>query len=88
VDFQWSYRSLSSRISLKVLQLCTVHNKENDEFKNKSALENGYSIIRICQEIVLNEKEDWENQLINIIKLIDKKVVLCKIGTVYKNIII
>jgi very-short-patch-repair endonuclease len=37
--------------------------QENDEFKNKSALENGYHMIRISQEIVLADKEDWENKL-------------------------
>ena len=39
------------------------YNKENDEFKNKLALENGYKMIRISQEIVLADKEDWENKL-------------------------
>jgi very-short-patch-repair endonuclease len=61
------------------------HNKQNDELKNKLALENGYKIIRICQEIVLYEKEDWENQLYNNInKLINSNIItINKIGSIY-----
>jgi len=40
-----------------------------DKFKMKSALENGYSLIRIKQDDVWNNKIDWENILINSIKL-------------------
>lgn len=58
------------------------HNKNNDDFKNKSALDNGYRMIRICQEIVLYEKENWENQLIN---AINSKEKLIKIGSVYNK---
>lgn len=37
-------------------------------------------MIRICQKIVLNNLEDWENQL----KLaIESKLKMIKIGTVY-----
>lgn len=36
-------------------------NNINDLLKNKLANENGYRMIRICQEIVLYDKEDWEN---------------------------
>jgi very-short-patch-repair endonuclease len=56
------------------------HNKKNDDFKNKSALSQGYRMIRICQEIVLADKEDWENELI---KAINTKEKLIKIGSVY-----
>lgn len=47
------------------------------------AIENNYSIIRISQEIVWND-ENWENQLINTINIIDKnKSEIYKIGKVY-----
>jgi very-short-patch-repair endonuclease len=36
---------------------------ENDLFKEKCANENGYSIIRILQEDVLNDTYDWFNEL-------------------------
>lgn len=54
--------------------------QENDEFKNKSALDNGYRMIRIFQEIVLFEKEDWGNQLN---EAINSKKNLIKIGKIY-----
>jgi very-short-patch-repair endonuclease len=56
--------------------------QENDELKNKLANENGYRIIRICQEIVWNETEDWENQLN---EAINKNNKIIKIGNVFKN---
>jgi len=37
--------------------------QENDTLKNKLALENGYNMIRICQRIVWNDKEDWEKSI-------------------------
>lgn len=61
------------------------HNKKNDELKNKLANENGYKIIRICQEIVFYEKEAWENKLFNMINnLINSNVIsINKIGSIY-----
>lgn len=56
--------------------------QENDNFKNKLALENGYRMIRICQRIVFNDQEDWENQLINAINKADKYI---EIGNVYNK---
>jgi len=56
--------------------------KIRDNFKNKMAIENGYSIIRICQRIVLNDLEDWENQLKQVIKKYDNPK-LIKIGNIY-----
>lgn len=62
------------------------YNKKNDELKNKLALENGYRIIRICQEIVFYEKEDWENKLLNMINKVTHSNVISinKIGSVYE----
>lgn len=53
-----------------------------DNYKNKMALENGYTVVRICQEIVLYNKENWENQLANAIKKYNNPK-LIKIGSVY-----
>lgn len=61
------------------------HNKKNDELKSKLALENAYKMIRICQQIVFYEKEDWENQLYNIINKVIKsnEISIHKIGAIY-----
>ncbi len=56
--------------------------KIKDDFKNKMSLENDYSIIRISQEIVLFDKEEWENQLKQVIKKYDNPK-LIKIGNIY-----
>jgi len=57
----------------------------NDEKKNRLAIENGYSMIRISQEIVWDDLENWKIQLKNIIKKCIKldKVEIIKIGSVY-----
>jgi very-short-patch-repair endonuclease len=52
---------------------------ENDKYKEKCANENGYSIIRLLQEDVLNDKYDWKNELINNIEKI-------KIDNIIQNI--
>jgi len=39
-------------------------------------------MIKICQEIVLNDLEDWENQLIN---AIITENTLINIGSVYSS---
>ena len=64
---------------------------ENDKFKEKCANENGYSIIRIIQEDVWNDKYDWCKELCDTIQEIinNKKVVnryLCKNGEYDKYI--
>jgi very-short-patch-repair endonuclease len=38
---------------------------ENDLFKEKCANEQGYSVIRIIQEDVFNDKYDWKTELVN-----------------------
>ena len=46
--------------------------KDRDEYKTKCANTNGYSVIRILQQDVWNDKNDWENKLIRAIKMYDK----------------
>ncbi len=45
---------------------------ENDKYKEKCANENGYSIIRLLQDDVFNDKYDWKTELINNIEKIKK----------------
>ena len=54
-----------------------------DKFKEKCANENGYSIIRLLQEDVFNDKYDWKTELINNIEKIKKdniiqNIYMCK----------
>lgn len=58
------------------------HNRINDNLKNKLANENNYKIIRICQEIVLFDKENWQTQLT---QAINNDSNLTNIGSVYEN---
>lgn len=61
-----------------------VFNPEVDVEKNDLANDNGMNLIRICQRIVLFDKEDWEKQLLNAISEVNKKTCkLIKIGKVY-----
>ena len=49
---------------------------ENDQYKEKCANENGYSIIRIIQEDVWNDTYDWFNELTqNIIKITSENTI-------------
>lgn len=52
----------------------------NDNFKNKVALKNGYRMIRICQETVLYNKDNWEQQIID---CIENKKDINFIGDIY-----
>lgn len=56
----------------------------NDILKNKLANYNGYNIIRICQQIVWNDNEDWKNQLKNAI--IDN-IKYIEIGKIYEKLL-
>lgn len=58
---------------------------ENDIYKMKCALENGYSIIRICQEDVWNNKIDWKTELTNAIRKYDtpKSIYIAKDSELY-----
>jgi very-short-patch-repair endonuclease len=56
---------------------------ENDKYKEKCANENGYSIIRLLQEDVFNDKYDWKTELINNIEKIQtdniiQNIYMCK----------
>ena len=56
---------------------------ENDQYKEKCANENGYSVIRILQEDVWNDDYDWLNELTqNIIKITSENTIqniyMCK----------
>ena len=56
---------------------------ENDKYKEKCANENGYSVIRLLQEDVFNDKYDWKTELINNIEKIKKdniiqNIYMCK----------
>jgi len=55
---------------------------ENDKYKEKCANENGYLVIRILQEDVLNDTYDWLKELCDSIEKIvngyEKNIYLCK----------
>jgi very-short-patch-repair endonuclease/DNA-directed RNA polymerase subunit RPC12/RpoP len=55
-----------------------------DILKNNLAIENGFTIIRICQEIVFYNKEQWDTQLLSQIDRLNRPNLIC-IGTVYSN---
>ena len=64
---------------------------KNDIYKQKCANENGYSIIRLLQEDVFNDKYDWKTELINNIEKIKKdniiqNIYMCK-NNEYENFI-
>jgi hypothetical protein len=49
---------------------------EHDEYKMKQAKNNGYSMIRIFQEDIYNDKNDWENKTKEVIKLYDEPTII------------
>lgn len=58
---------------------------ENDRYKMKCANENGFSVIRIVQEDVWNDKYDWKKELLENIEKIKhegkvKNIFMCKNG--------
>jgi very-short-patch-repair endonuclease len=52
----------------------TDKRQEDDIHKMQISLENEYSTIRISQEIVWNDKRDWQNLLLRYIKLYDEPI--------------
>lgn len=61
--------------------------KINDSSKNELALKNGFHMIRIFQKSVLNDHEDWVNELTKTIKLLSETKIpkLIKLGEIYNN---
>jgi very-short-patch-repair endonuclease len=64
--------------------------QERDIYKQNKALENGYSVIRIYQIDVFNDKNDWENKLKQAIDTIQSNSVVyissnINLYDVYKN---
>ena len=57
----------------------------NDFLKNDLALDNGYNMIRICQQIVFDDKEDWENKLKDTIKNLTDNPQIHTIGSIYNS---
>ena len=56
---------------------------KNDKYKQTCANENGYSIIRLLQEDVFNDKYDWKTELVNNIEKIKtdniiQNIYMCK----------
>ena len=58
--------------------------KEYDKYKMKSANDHNYSIIRIYQDDVWKDKNDWQNKLIKCIKKYDK-ITNIFIGEIYRT---
>jgi very-short-patch-repair endonuclease len=56
--------------------------QETDKYKTDKALENNYSIIRIFQEDVWNDNDDWETRLDQVIKKYDIPIEI-KLGKKY-----
>nr|WRK65429.1 restriction endonuclease [Marseillevirus futianmevirus] len=54
--------------------------QKSDRYKEECAIKNGYSVLRILQEDVWNDKIDWENLLLEYIKDYDEPIVknLCE----------
>ena len=57
--------------------------QKNDKKKDELAIENGYSMIRIPQETVWDDLDDWKIQLKKAIDEIEEKSII-KIGLIYE----
>lgn len=57
--------------------------QKTDKYKMRCANENGYSVIRILQDDVWNDKNNWREKLKECIKLYDYPVNIF-IGDVYR----
>jgi very-short-patch-repair endonuclease len=55
---------------------CYKKNVETDVYKMKMALNKGISVIRILQEDVWNDKNDWRNRLKNSIKIYNEPTII------------
>ncbi|MAE85951.1 MAG: hypothetical protein CMB80_24655 [Flammeovirgaceae bacterium] len=52
-------------------------NLRRDKYKMQKALTNGYSIIRIFQEDIYHNKNNWENKARETIRLYNKPTIIC-----------
>jgi very-short-patch-repair endonuclease len=50
--------------------------RKRDKYKMEKALENGYSVVRILQEDIYRNKNEWENNLKNSIKYYDRPQII------------
>lgn len=60
-------------------------NQQNDHFKMQLANRHGYSIIRIFQEDVLYDKNDWQNKLKAVFKY-NQDATIILIGDIYQDL--
>jgi very-short-patch-repair endonuclease len=58
--------------------------RKRDKYKMEKALENGYSVIRILQEDIYYDKNDWENKLKNSIKIYENPTIIY-LNEIYKD---
>ena len=70
LDGDQHFRQVSNWRSPKV-------NQKRDKYKMKKAIKHGYSIIRILQRDVYNNKNKWDTRLIDQIKLYIEPVIIC-----------
>ena len=72
---------------VKLFKKSSIENQENDKNKMIKAMEQGYSFIRIFQEDIWNDKIDWQNLILDNLKVRFKPTVLyfSSIETLYDN---
>lgn len=61
---------------VKLFKNTAKENQENDKNKMIKAMEQGYSFIRIFQEDIWNDKIDWQNLILDNLKIRNKPTVL------------
>ncbi len=59
--------------------------KQVDQVKNNLALQHGYHVLRICQQTVLFDKDNWIKQFENVINNLPQTPFMITIGKVYQN---
>lgn len=63
----------------------TEKNQQRDKLKMNLANKNGYSILRIYQDNVWNDKNNWREKLLQNIKKYDTITNIC-IGEIYNTV--
>ena len=53
------------------------HNLERDKYKMKKGLENGYSVIRILQEDIWFDKNNWEEEFNKVFQEYSEPILVC-----------